>query len=192
MDADDIIKQGREMAGKVRDGAGEQVAQHEDKIKDTLAKLVDFVNDKTGGKYADQVNKAVGYVEQGVNKLAEGHRPGPSTTDDPGAGAAPTSATPPSAPSTPPVAPPAGAQPTGPPPATPPPATPPVAPPPTTPTTPPAPTSPPAPPSPATPTTPPAPTSPPAPPPAEPGTTTRLTPPPSEGATPDADPPARN
>jgi MT0933-like antitoxin protein len=81
MDADDLIKQGREIAGKLRDGAGEQVAQHEQQIKSTLGKVVSFVNDKTGGKYADQVSKAVGYVEQGVDLLAAGNRP----TDEPGA-----------------------------------------------------------------------------------------------------------
>jgi len=76
MDADDLIKQGREIAGKLRDGAGEQVAQHEKQIKSTLGKVVSFVNDKTGGKYADQVGKAVGYVEHGVDLLAAGNRPG--------------------------------------------------------------------------------------------------------------------
>jgi len=89
MDADDLKKQGREMADKLRDGAGEQVAKNEKQIKSTLGKLISFVNAKTGGKYADQVSKAAGYVEQGVDALATGHRPtdAPGTTDTPGAAA---------------------------------------------------------------------------------------------------------
>src|SRR5882757_4965368 len=116
MDADDLIKQGREIAGKLRDGAGEQVAQHEKQIKSTLGKVVSFVNDKTGGKYADQVGKAVGYVEHGVDLLAAGNRPGDApggtgATGAPGAGGPtgaggaptppPTSAAPPPPPSAP-------------------------------------------------------------------------------------------
>ncbi|MDT7566267.1 MAG: hypothetical protein QOG76_4891, partial [Pseudonocardiales bacterium] len=94
MDADDLIKQGREIAGKLRDGAGEQVAQHEKQIKSTLGKVVSFVNDKTGGKYADQVGKAVGYVEHGVDLLAAGNRPGdaPGGTGATGAPGAPGAA----------------------------------------------------------------------------------------------------
>jgi antitoxin protein of toxin-antitoxin system len=107
MNADDIIKQGRELAGKLRDGAGEQVAQHEQQIKDALGKVVNFVNDKTGGKYSDQVSKAVGYVEHGVDLLASDKRddapgeqaPGSASAEGqtPPAGAAPSSAAPSSA-----------------------------------------------------------------------------------------------
>src|SRR5882757_6905816 len=101
MDADDLKKQGREMADKLRDGAGEQVAKNEKKIKSTLGKLISFVNDKTGGKYADQVSKAAGYVEQGVDTLAAGHRP----ADSPDAsGTAGSSASGTDAPSAPPPA----------------------------------------------------------------------------------------
>ena len=88
MDADDLIKQGRDLAGKLRDGAGEQVAQHEGQIKSVLGKVVAFVNDKTGGKYSDQVGKAAGFVEHQVDVLATSGRPG----DTPGA--APDSAAP--------------------------------------------------------------------------------------------------
>jgi hypothetical protein len=124
MNADDIIKQGRELAGKLRDGAGEQVAQHEQQIKDALGKVVNFVNDKTGGKYSDQVSKAVGYVEHGVDLLASDKRddapgeqaPGSASAEgqSPPAGAAPSSATPSGGP--PPGAPPAAPTPPAPPP----------------------------------------------------------------------------
>jgi hypothetical protein len=109
MNADDIIKQGRELAGKLRDGAGEQVAQHEQQIKDALGKVVNFVNDKTGGKYADQVSKAVGYVEHGVDLLASDKRE--SATDEQAQGAGPASASTEGQP--PPAASPSGAAPSG-------------------------------------------------------------------------------
>jgi hypothetical protein len=74
MDADELMKQGRELAGKLRDGAGEQVAQHEQQIKGVLNKVTDFVNDKTGGKYSDQVDTVAGMVTHGVDKVAAGNR----------------------------------------------------------------------------------------------------------------------
>lgn len=88
MDSEHIIKQGKALAGKLRDSAGEQAAQHEEQIKGVLGKVVGFVNDKTGGKYADQVGKVAGYVEQGVDQLASTNRtddtPGNSTPPPPG------------------------------------------------------------------------------------------------------------
>ena len=47
MDADDIVKQGKELAEKLRHGAGEQVAQNEKKIKDTIGRFAGFLNSKT-------------------------------------------------------------------------------------------------------------------------------------------------
>lgn len=78
MDADEIRRQGRELADKLRHGAGEQVAQHEDKIKQTIGKVVDFVNAKTDGKYSEQVGKAASFVEHGVHRLACEGRPAES------------------------------------------------------------------------------------------------------------------
>jgi len=121
MNADDIIKQGRELAGKLRDGAGEQVAQHEQQIKGALGKVVNFVNDKTGGKYSEQVSKAVGYVEHGVDLLASDKREGAPGEQAPGSPSA-EGQTPPSS------ATPSSATPSGAPPAAPPPAAPPAAP----------------------------------------------------------------
>jgi S-methylmethionine-dependent homocysteine/selenocysteine methylase len=78
VDRDEILRQGMQIAGKLRDEAGEQAAQHEQQIKDVLGKVVEFVNDKTEGRYAEHVDKAAGYLEQGLETLAEGaRRPGP-------------------------------------------------------------------------------------------------------------------
>lgn len=78
MDADEIRRQGKELADKLRHGAGEQVAHHEDKIKETIGKVVDFVNAKTNGKYSDQIGKAASFVEHGVDRLAAEGRPAES------------------------------------------------------------------------------------------------------------------
>jgi hypothetical protein len=82
MDADELIKQGRALAGKLRDGAGEQVAQYEQQIKGVVNKVVGFVNDKTGGKYSDQVGKAAEFVMHGVDTLA-GKRSGETPSSAP-------------------------------------------------------------------------------------------------------------
>ena len=74
MDRDEILRQGKDIADKLRVEVGQQAAQHEQTIKDALGKAVGFVNDKTGGKYAEQVEKVVSLVEQGVDKIAEGGR----------------------------------------------------------------------------------------------------------------------
>ena len=79
MERDEILRQGMQIAGKLRDEAGEQAAQHEEQIKDVLGKVVGFVNDKTEGRYAEHVDKAAGFLEQGIDMLVEGARgkPGP-------------------------------------------------------------------------------------------------------------------
>ncbi len=89
MDRDEILRQGKDIADKLRVEAeklrvevGQQATQHEQTIKGALGKAVGFVNDKTGGKYAEQVDKVAGLVEQGVDKIAEGGR-GPGDTPPP-------------------------------------------------------------------------------------------------------------
>lgn len=80
MDRDEILRQGMQIAGKLRDEAGEQAAQHEKQIKDVLGKVVGFVNDKTEGRYTEHVDKAAGFLEQGIDALVEGAargKPGP-------------------------------------------------------------------------------------------------------------------
>ncbi len=79
VDRDEILRQGMDIAGKLRDEAGAKVAQHEQQIKDVLGKVANFVNDKTGGQYAGQVGKAADFIEQGVDKLAESGRTEPGS-----------------------------------------------------------------------------------------------------------------
>lgn len=105
MNRDEILKQGKDLAGKLRDGAGDQVARNEQTIKGTLGKLAGFVNSRTGGKYSDKVDKATGLVEQGMGKLTEGKHPAESSgTESPGTAAAdgtPPPSVPPSVPGRP-------------------------------------------------------------------------------------------
>ena len=82
MDRDEILRQGIQIAGKLRDEAGEQAAQHEAQLKDVLGKVAGFVNEKTQGRYAEHVDKATEFLEQGIDTLAEGAR-GKSGPDGP-------------------------------------------------------------------------------------------------------------
>jgi MT0933-like antitoxin protein len=108
VDADEIRRQGKELADKLRHGAGEQIAQHEEKIKETITKVVEFVNAKTDGKYAEQVGKAASFVEHGVDRLAAEGRPAESPEATSTAESTPGAATP----ETPNTAPAADASPT--------------------------------------------------------------------------------
>lgn len=57
------------------DNIGDQVAKHSDKIDDAIDKSGDFIDEKTGGKYADKVDrgqeflkdKAADFARQGDN-----------------------------------------------------------------------------------------------------------------------------
>jgi S-methylmethionine-dependent homocysteine/selenocysteine methylase len=78
VERDEILRQGMQIAGRLRDEAGEQAAAHEQQIKDVLGKVAGFVNEKTEGRYAEHVDKAAGFLEQGLETLVEGARkPGP-------------------------------------------------------------------------------------------------------------------
>jgi hypothetical protein len=98
MDAEKLLKQGMEMAEKLRGTAGEQVERHEGQIKDTLGKITEFVNEKTGGKYTDQVSKAASFLERGVDMMAA-QSPGPQGSgEDSSSTPPPASPAPPSGP----------------------------------------------------------------------------------------------
>ncbi|MBV9313895.1 MAG: antitoxin [Pseudonocardia sp.] len=96
MNRDELLRQGKDIAEKLRAEASSQAAAHEQQIKDALDKVVGFVNNKTGGKYADQVSKYVAFVEQGLSKLAEGARPTQTKTPPPANTTEPPDVAPPS------------------------------------------------------------------------------------------------
>jgi hypothetical protein len=76
VERDEILRQGMDIAAKLRDVAGAQVAEHEPRIREAVAKVAEFVNTQTAGQYREQVGRATGYVEMGVAWLAEAGRDG--------------------------------------------------------------------------------------------------------------------
>ncbi|MDN5746790.1 MAG: antitoxin [Nocardioidaceae bacterium] len=51
---------------------GDLVAEHGDKVESGLDKAGDFINDKTGGKYADKIGDATGKAKDALGKLDDG------------------------------------------------------------------------------------------------------------------------
>jgi hypothetical protein len=71
VDRDEILRQGKGIADMILKEAGSQAAQHEEQFKGYLDVAAGFVNEKTGGRYAEQVGKVAGAVEQGLAMLAD-------------------------------------------------------------------------------------------------------------------------
>lgn len=57
--------------GEIRDGLTEQTAKHEDTIKAKLGKMTGFLDEKTGHKYSDKLDKASGRLADGVGRVAD-------------------------------------------------------------------------------------------------------------------------
>ncbi len=51
------------------DKVADAVDQHSERIDDAIDKTGDFANDKTGGKYADQINSGGDTVRKGLDRL---------------------------------------------------------------------------------------------------------------------------
>ncbi len=83
MDRDEILRQGKQTAADLRDTLSAKVSENEDTIKGTLGKAARWVDEKTGGKYSDQIGKVEGKVGEGIGWVA--HQGGPTTTGAPGA-----------------------------------------------------------------------------------------------------------
>lgn len=92
MKDEDLRKQGRQVAdafveglGELRDGITEQTAKHEDTIKDRLGKVTGFLDQQTGRRYSDKLDRARQRLSDGVGKVADRHRtPGDGPTDGSG------------------------------------------------------------------------------------------------------------
>lgn len=69
VERDEFVQQGKVLADMVLREVGTQAAQHSDQIRDALGSLAGFVNEQTGGRYADQVGRAADFVEHGVDLL---------------------------------------------------------------------------------------------------------------------------
>jgi hypothetical protein len=57
------------MFDELRDKARDALEGHEDQVTDGLDKVGDLVDDKTGNKYGDQIDKGVDLVQDGLNKF---------------------------------------------------------------------------------------------------------------------------
>ncbi|HEY2223567.1 antitoxin [Actinomycetospora sp.] len=116
MDRDEITRQGKQIANDLKDTVSSKVSENEGTIKGTLGKAARWVDEKTGGKYSDQIGKAEAKVGDGVGWVASqgSSTPESGTPGAPGASAAdPAPGTGSTGPSTPGPTPP-GSTPPGP------------------------------------------------------------------------------
>lgn len=79
---DDWAQQGKQFVSDLRDTVGKKVADNEDTLRGTLGKAARWVDQKTGGKYADSIAKAENTVGEGIGKVAA-QGGGPTATGEP-------------------------------------------------------------------------------------------------------------
>ncbi len=70
MDRDEILRQGKQTAADLRDTVSQKVSENEDTIKGTLGKAARWVDEKTGGKYAEHIGKVESKVGEGIGWVA--------------------------------------------------------------------------------------------------------------------------
>jgi uncharacterized protein YjbJ (UPF0337 family) len=77
----DIFVKVKEAAEKATDKARELFSEHSDKADAAIDKSGDFVNDKTGGKYSEHVDKVRDAAHNAVDRLSgEGDKGGGAST----------------------------------------------------------------------------------------------------------------
>ena len=84
MDRDEIIRQGKQTASDLRDTVSAKVSENEDTLKGTVGKAARWVDEKTGGKYSDQIGKVESKVGDGIGWVAS-QSPSTPTSGAPGA-----------------------------------------------------------------------------------------------------------
>ena len=84
----DYLEQGKQFAADLRATVGKKVADNESTIRDTVGKAARWVDDKTGGKYSEQITRAQTAVGDGIGKVA-GQPGGQSDPQAPGTQAGP-------------------------------------------------------------------------------------------------------
>ena len=67
---DDWAQQGKQFVSDLRDTVGKKVADNEDSLRGGLGKAARWIDQKTGGKYADTIGKAETSVGEGIGKVA--------------------------------------------------------------------------------------------------------------------------
>ncbi|MEJ2886743.1 antitoxin [Actinomycetospora aeridis] len=120
MSRDDYVQQGKQFANDLRDTASKKVAENEDSILGAIGKAARWVDEKTGGKYSEQIGKAEAKAGEGVGWAAkqgtgEPQAPGAAAGDGtPDATTGPTGTGPTGPTTTGPTGTPPGATPTAP------------------------------------------------------------------------------
>ena len=71
MSRDDYAQQGKQFVNDLRDTVSKKVADNEDTIRGSLGKAARWVDQKTGGKYSEQIGKAEAKVGEGVGWAAK-------------------------------------------------------------------------------------------------------------------------
>ena len=61
-----------DMINKNKDKLGDLAREHEDKIEAGIEQAGDFVDDKTGGKFAGQVDQAQGFANEQLDNITGG------------------------------------------------------------------------------------------------------------------------
>jgi hypothetical protein len=60
---------------KMADKAKDAVAEHDEQVTDAIDKVAGIVDDKTGGKHRDKIDKAAGKAKGAVEDLSRSRRP---------------------------------------------------------------------------------------------------------------------
>jgi MT0933-like antitoxin protein len=71
MSRDDYAQQGKQFVSDLRDTVSKKVADNEQTILGTIGKAARWVDEKTGGKYSEQIGKAEAKVSEGVGWAAK-------------------------------------------------------------------------------------------------------------------------
>ncbi|MDD7966243.1 antitoxin [Actinomycetospora lemnae] len=99
MSRDDYVQQGKQFANDLRETASKKVADNEQSILGAVGKAARWVDQKTGGKYSEQIGRAEAKVGEGVGWAAkqgtgEPQAPGAAAGDGTEHGASGTPGTP--------------------------------------------------------------------------------------------------
>lgn len=71
MSRDDYLQQGKQFASDLRDTASKKVAENEQSILGAIGKAARWVDEKTGGKYSEQIGKAEAKAGESVGWAAK-------------------------------------------------------------------------------------------------------------------------
>ena len=70
------------MFDNMKDKAGDLVDDHGDKVGEGLDKAGDFADEKTGGKYVEQVDQGQAFAKQKLSEQSDGDPDRPESTPE--------------------------------------------------------------------------------------------------------------